>query len=153
MDIIVMPELKPVAEILISKLKEIKESGSGDLPLKDIIRLVPNFPIDNLEEELTERGALVFAKENFKNSGDRKQIEFDYDGNRYRIVIPETVKGKFYYENNKYKLVFDHNYKIEIGLKKIFWFDLKLEKVEIGEEEIFVDLEGDWKDTLIKFQD
>ncbi|MCD4784411.1 MAG: hypothetical protein K8T10_11375 [Candidatus Eremiobacteraeota bacterium] len=146
------PELKPVAEKMISRVHGICETGSGSIPLSDILGLFPGIPSD-IADQIGDRGDIDFSGGNLENTGDEKDIKFDVAGKHLKVIIPPQMKGKYECLSNRFRLSFEHDYTIR-GCAKILWgwVCTNLKKIDVSDERIFIDFDNEMADVTIKFE-
>ncbi|OQA15723.1 MAG: hypothetical protein BWY64_02785 [bacterium ADurb.Bin363] len=149
---LVKPELKPSVEELIEKIRKISETGSGELPLLDIVNLFPGLPPDIIDK-LNERGPLKFKSTGpsaigFENSGKKIDFKIMLEEKEYTVKIPSTIKGKTSVLPDGFKMDFDKKNTIQVG--KLLFF-INLEHLDANKDKVFVDFEGDMADIIIKF--
>ena len=150
---VVSPEMKPAAHKLIDRMKTIAQAGQGEIPLVDILNLVPDVPSD-IAGEIEKRGAVKFKSRKssslaFENKGKKMEFDIPVGDKEYTLKIPEKVNGAENVSSDSFTMNFDPDNTIKVGK---FFIYFGLEKLEVCRDKIFVDFEGDMADTLIKFE-
>jgi len=149
---VIKPEMKPAADKMIDRMYAIAGAGGGEIPLLDILNLIPDVP-PHIAGEIEKRGAVKFkAKKtivlDFENKGKKMEFEIPVDGTKYTLKIPEVVKGEERVDKDHFTMYFNPSNTIKVGK---FFIYFGLEKLEVFRDKIFMDFEGDMADTLIKF--
>jgi len=146
-----MPQLQGIANALVDRMIVICQNGGGELPLTEIITLIPHLP-DTTRNEFNDRGTIVFEPAGFSNHGIAKDIQFTHDNSRYRIEVPVDLKGNYSCYDNGFHLIFDDDKTILIGRKIFVWVKFRLERIDVNRQRIFIDMEGNAPDILINLQ-
>lgn len=146
------PELKPIAEQMISRVHGICTDGSGSIPLSDILGLFPNIP-PVIVSRIDGRGNIVFKNGNLENTGNEEDIRFEADGRHMKVIIPQDIKGTYECFPNGFRLSFEQHYTIR-GCTKILWAwpCTDLLKIYVSDERIFIDFDNNMADVTIRFE-